>query len=264
MPPGARLRLRPPAIVVMSEPTIHASGCSAAPAPSGDRRPKLVLTDIEGTTTAIAFVKETLFPFAQAALDGFLAAQGREPAVAALLDEVRAAAPGNEPAVTLRRWMAEDVKATALKALQGMIWEAGYRDGRLQGHLWPDVAACLRTWAAGGVGLAVYSSGSVPAQKLLFGFSEAGDLNPLFAGFFDTRMGGKREAASYAAIVAELRLAPADILFLSDVAEELDAAAESGLATCQLVRAGDGTLPCQRHPQAANFPAVAARFGLPG
>ncbi len=238
--------------------TAPALGGSAAVAP-----PKLVLTDIEGTTTAIAFVKETLFPFAEAALDGFLATQGAAPAVAALLDEVRAAEPGAAPAATLRRWMAEDVKATPLKALQGMIWEAGYRDGRLKGHLWPDVAACLRGWAAGGVGLAVYSSGSVPAQKLLFGFSEAGDLNPLFQGFFDTRMGGKREAASYAAIAAELRLPAAEILFLSDVAEELDAAAASGLATCQLVRQGDGTVACPRHPQAVDFPAVAARFGLP-
>jgi enolase-phosphatase E1 len=225
--------------------------------------PRLVLTDIEGTTTAIAFVKETLFPFAQAALDDFLAGHRAAPEVAALLDQVRVAVPGVAPAETLRRWMADDVKATPLKALQGMIWDAGYRDGRLKGHLWPDVAACLRAWAAGGVALAVYSSGSVPAQQLLFGHSEAGDLTPLFAGFFDTRVGGKREAASYLAIAAALRLAPADILFLSDVAEELDAAAESGLATCQLVRAGDGTVACPRHAQAADFPGVAARFGLP-
>ena len=247
----------------MAGPMLHASGCLASPAPAGDHRPRLVLTDIEGTTTAIAFVKATLFPFAQAALDGFLATHGAAPEVAALLAEVRAAEPGAAPAATLRRWMAEDVKATPLKALQGMIWEAGYRDGRLQGHLWPDVAACLRAWAAGGVALAVYSSGSVPAQRLLFGFSQAGDLAPLFQGFFDTRIGAKREATSYAAIAAELRLPPAEILFLSDVAEELDAAAASGLATCQLVRAGDGTLPCPRHPQAVDFPAVAARFGLP-
>jgi enolase-phosphatase E1 len=111
--------------------------------------------------------------------------------------------------------------------------------------------------------LAVYSSGSVPAQQLLFGHSEAGDLTPLFSGFFDTRIGGKREAASYVAIAQALALAPAEILFLSDVAEELDAAAASGLATCQLVRAGDGTVACPRHPQAVDFPAVAARFGLP-
>ena len=219
---------------------------------------RLVLTDIEGTTSAIAFVKETLFPFAEAALEGFLAARGEEPAVAALLAEV----PGPDRVATLRAWMADDVKATPLKTLQGMIWEAGFRDGRLRGHLWPDVAPCLRAWHAAGLGLAVYSSGSVAAQKLLFGHSAAGDLLPLFAGFFDTRIGHKREAASYAAIATALGAAPADMLFLSDVAEELDAARESGLATCQLVRAGDGTLPAGRHPEAADFPAVAAAFGL--
>ncbi|MDN3567236.1 acireductone synthase [Paeniroseomonas aquatica] len=226
--------------------------------------PRAVLTDIEGTTTAIAFVKDRLFPFAAGALDGFLARHGTEPAVAAILAEVGAAAPGQPPAATLRRWMAEDSKATPLKALQGLIWRQGYEDGRLKGQLWPDVPACLRAWAAGGLRLAVYSSGSVGAQKLLFGHSEAGDLTPLFEGFFDTAVGGKREAASYAAIAAALALPPADILFLSDVAEELDAAAAAGLGCCQLVRAADGTLACGRHPAEPDFPGVARRFGLPG
>ena len=220
---------------------------------------RLVLTDIEGTTSAIAFVKETLFPFAEAALDGFVESRGDDPAVAAVMAEV----PGVDRVATLRDWMARDVKATPLKTLQGMIWEAGFRDGRLRGHLWPDVAPCLRAWQAGGVGLAVYSSGSVAAQKLLFGHSEAGDLLPLFSGFFDTRVGHKRDAASYAAIAAALGLPAEEILFLSDVAEELDAARDSGLATCQLVRAADGTQPAGRHAEAADFPAVAAGFGLP-
>jgi len=219
--------------------------------------------DIEGTTTAIAFVKDRLFPFAAAALDGFLAGHGTTPAVAAILDEVRAAAPGQPPAAVLRGWMAADSKATPLKTLQGLIWRQGYEDGRLKGQLWPDVAACLRAWAAAGVRLAVYSSGSVGAQTLLFGHSEAGDLTPLFSGFFDTRVGGKREAASYAAIARSMDLPPGDILFLSDVAEELDAAAAAGLRTCQLVRPADGTRPSGRHPEAADFPAVAERFGLP-
>lgn len=225
--------------------------------------PACVLTDIEGTTSAIAFVKETLFPFAAAELDAFLDARGDDPAVAAILAEVREAAPGEEPRAALHRWMAEDAKVTPLKTLQGLIWRAGYLDGRLKGHLWPDVAACLRAWASGGVRLAVYSSGSVAAQKLLFGHSAAGDLVPLFAGFFDTRVGGKREAASYAAIAAALGLPPGDILFLSDVAEELDAAAAAGMRTCQLVRAGDGTQASGRHAGAADFPTVARLHGLP-
>jgi enolase-phosphatase E1 len=218
-----------------------------------------VLTDIEGTTSAIAFVKETLFPFAEAALDGFLDAQGADPQVAAILAEV----PGPDPRATLRGWMAADAKVTPLKALQGLIWRAGFEDGRLRGHLWPDVPACLRAWSTAGLTLAVYSSGSVEAQRLLFRHSVAGDLEPLFAGFFDTRVGAKREAGSYAAIAAALGQAPGHILFLSDVAEELDAAASAGLLTCQLVRAADGTPPSARHPETADFPGVAARFGLP-
>lgn len=225
--------------------------------------PACVLTDIEGTTSAIAFVKETLFPFAEAELDAFLAARAGDPEVAAILAEARVAAPGEEPRATLRRWMEEDAKVTPLKSLQGLIWRAGYLDGRLKGHLWPDVAPCLRAWAKAGLRLAVYSSGSVEAQRLLFGHSVAGDLTPLFAGFFDTRVGGKREAASYAAIATGLRLPPAEILFLSDVAEELDAAAGAGLRTCQLVRAEDGTRPSGRHAEAADFPAVARLHGLP-
>jgi enolase-phosphatase E1 len=222
--------------------------------------PKAVLLDIEGTTTSIAFVKDRLFPFAAAALDGFLAGHAQDPAVAAILAEV----PGADKAATLRGWMEADAKATPLKALQGLIWRQGYADGQLKGHLWPDVAGCLRAWAAAGVTLAVYSSGSVEAQRDLFGHSEAGDLTPLLAGFFDTRIGAKREAASYAAIAAALRQPPGEILFLSDVAEELDAARTAGLLTCQLVRPADGTRPAGRHPEAADFPAVAARFGLPG
>jgi enolase-phosphatase E1 len=225
--------------------------------------PACILTDIEGTTTAIAFVKETLFPFAAAELDAFLDAHADDAAVTATLAEVRAAAPGEDPRAALRRWMAEDAKVTPLKTLQGLIWRAGYLDGRLKGHLWPDVAPCLRAWAAAGLRLAVYSSGSVGAQKLLFGHTEAGDLTPLFAGFFDTTVGGKRDAAAYATIAAGLHLPAGDVLFLSDVVEELDAAAAAGLRTCQLVRAGDGTLPAGRHPEAADFPAVARLFGLP-
>lgn len=226
-------------------------------------RPTAILTDIEGTTSAIAFVKDRLFPFAAAALDGFLAERVKDPVVAALLDEVAALAPDQPPAETLRGWMAADAKVTPLKTLQGMIWQEGFLDGRLKGHLWPDVAPCLRAWAEAGVGLHVYSSGSVAAQKLLFGHSEAGDLTPLFGGFFDTKVGGKREAASYAAIAGELGLPPGEILFLSDIAEECDAATAAGMRVCRLVRAADGTLPGSRHAEVADFFAVAEAFGLP-
>jgi enolase-phosphatase E1 len=224
---------------------------------------RLVVTDIEGTTSPIAFVHQVLFPFAAAELAQFLAARREDPAVAAVLADVAARAPGEPPEAALRRWMAADEKITPLKTLQGMIWEAGFRDGRLRGRLWPDVAPHLRAWHAAGVRLAVFSSGSVAAQKLLFGFSEAGDLAPLFAGFFDTTTGAKREAASYRAILDALSAAPRESLFLSDVEAELDAAASAGMAACQLARAADGTRPGSRHPVAGDFAAVAARFGLP-
>lgn len=226
--------------------------------------PSAILTDIEGTTSAIAFVKETLFPYAERALDGFLDAHAEEAEVAACLREAaRLANPGEDVRQALRRWMAEDAKIGPLKTLQGLIWRGGFQGGEIEGHLWPDVAPCLRAWARAGLYLAVYSSGSVAAQKLLFGHSTAGDLVPLFGGFFDTAVGGKREAASYAAIAQGLHRPPQEILFLSDIAEELDAAAHAGLSVCQLVRPRDGTVPCPRHPQAPDFPAVAALFGLP-
>ncbi|MBE9606438.1 acireductone synthase [Acetobacteraceae bacterium H6797] len=226
-------------------------------------RPTAILTDIEGTTSAIAFVKDTLFPYAASALDEFLAKRVNDPAVKEILAQVEELVPGEAPATALRQWMAADAKVTPLKTLQGLIWEEGYRSGALKSHTWPDVIDCLKAWSAGGLRLAVYSSGSVAAQKLLFGHSEAGDLTPLFSSFFDTRIGGKREAASYAAIAKALAVPAGEILFLSDVAEELDAAKASGLQVCQLVRAEDGTKPSGRHPEAKDFPAVTAQFGLP-
>lgn len=211
-----------------------------------------VLTDIEGTTTAIAFVHRSLFPYAASALEGFLARHGDEQEVIAALAEV----PGEDKLAQLRAWMAADAKVTPLKQLQGLIWREGYKAGELKGHLWPDVAEALRGWHARGLHLAIYSSGSEEAQRLLVRHSEAGDLEPLFEGFFDTRMGMKREAPSYARIAEAWGADPARILFLSDVAEELDAAHAAGLATCQLVRAEDGTRPSGRHPEAADFQEV--------
>lgn len=212
-----------------------------------------ILSDIEGTTTAIAFVHRSLFPYAASALEDFLARRGDDPEIAAILAEV----PGDK-LTTLRGWMATDAKITPLKALQGLIWAQGYADGALRGHLWPDVAENLRAWHGRGLHLAIYSSGSEAAQRLLFRHSEAGDLEPLFEGFFDTRMGAKREAVSYSRIAQSWGAAPSAILFLSDIGEELDAARVAGLATCQLVRAEDGTRASGRHPEAGDFKAVDA------
>ncbi|MBV9654570.1 MAG: acireductone synthase [Acetobacteraceae bacterium] len=221
-----------------------------------------ILTDIEGTTTPIAFVHRTLFPFARTRMAAFIATHRTEPEVAAALAETEKLAPGRAPLDTLLGWMDQDAKVMPLKALQGLIWRDGYAAGELQSELYPDVAPALRRWHAGGLRLAVYSSGSVGAQRLLFGHAPEGDLTPLFAGFFDTATGAKREAASYGAIARALDLGPGTLLFLSDVEAELDAAMAAGLATCQLVRPADGTVASSRHQTAADFAAVSNRFGL--
>lgn len=219
---------------------------------------RAVLTDIEGTTSAVSFVFEVLFPYARAHLPDFVRAHAAEPAVAAQVEAVRA--ESGEPQASLERvveilleWLDADRKATPLKALQGMVWERGYQAGALRGHVYPDAVEALRAWHAQGLALYVYSSGSVQAQKLIFGCSEAGDLTPLFSGYFDTTSGPKREAASYLRIATAIGLPPGEILFLSDVVQELDAARAAGMVTGGLARDG-GTLP--GHPVHASFATI--------
>jgi enolase-phosphatase E1 len=202
---------------------------------------KAVLTDIEGTTSAVSFVYDVLFPYAANALPGFIRAHHAEPDVAAQLAAVRTEA--NEPSAGLDEivaillgWIAEDRKATPLKALQGMVWRQGYEAGELKGHVYPDAVEALKRWHEQGYRLYVYSSGSIQAQKLIFGCSEAGDLSGLFSGYFDTTTGPKREAASYQRIGSAIGLACENVLFLSDVAAELDAARDAGMRTCGLAR----------------------------
>lgn len=208
---------------------------------------RAILTDIEGTTSSISFVKDVLFPYSRRALPGFVAARGREPAVRKWLDTVATECGGMcEDAMiveVLQGWIDEDRKHTALKALQGMIWADGYRSADFTSHMYPDAAPALRRWKDAGLPLYVYSSGSVPAQRLLFGHSDAGDLTGLFSGWFDTEVGGKREADSYRRIAESIGLPAAEILFLSDVVEELDAAREAGLSTVLLDRRDDYPQP---------------------
>jgi enolase-phosphatase E1 len=214
-----------------------------------------ILTDIEGTTTPITFVHQVLFPYARSRLAAFVREHAEDPVLAEV------------PAPRLQMlldWMDRDEKITALKTIQGMIWRAGYAAGEIQGAVYPDVGPGLRRWARAGLRLFVYSSGSVAAQKLLFRHSVEGDFSGLFQGYFDTTVGPKRAAASYAAIARGVNVTPAEFLFLSDVEAELDAAAEAGLATCQLVREADGTQASARHATAADFTEVARKFGLPG
>ena len=150
----------------------------------------------------------------------------------------------------LQGWIDEDRKHTALKALQGMIWADGYRNAAFSAHIYPDAAPALRQWHAAGLPLYVYSSGSVPAQRLFFGHSAAGDLTPLFAGWFDTEVGGKREADSYRHIAGAIGRPAGQILFLSDLVEELDAARDAGLQTVLVDRRED--YPQPRHGDATH------------
>lgn len=219
---------------------------------------KAILTDIEGTTSAVSFVFDVLFPYAARHLPGFVSEHATEPAVAEQVEAVRR--ESGEPEASVERvvailleWIAEDRKATPLKALQGMVWEQGYRAGQLKGHVYPDAVEALRRWHAEGYRLYVYSSGSIQAQKLIFGCSEAGDLSPLFSGYFDTTSGPKREAGSYRRIVEAIGLPAEEVLFLSDVVQELDAAREAGLPTVGLAREG-GELA--GHPTVASFAVI--------
>ena len=213
------------------------------------KRPQFILTDIEGTTSSISFVAEELFPYFRENISDLLALKDRLVVKEALEETVQLAqsedgeilSTDQEIIDKLYRWSLEDRKITPLKTLQGVLWDAGYRDGELKGHVYPEVAANLKNWKEQGINLGVFSSGSVPAQKLIFGYSIAGDLTPYFSYYFDTNTGGKREVTTYAKIAEELNLDPSGILFLSDIEEELLAADTNGYQTVQLAR--DGMTP---------------------
>ena len=224
--------------------------------------PRAILTDIEGTTSSISFVKDVLFPYAREHLRAYVENHANDPEVGHWLSEAAREAELDEAdtesiITTLIHWIDIDRKATPLKALQGMIWKDGYTSGAYRAHMYPEVADCLRAWHQQGIRLYVYSSGSVPAQKLLFGYSEASDLSDLFSGWFDTRAGHKRETASYRAIAETIGLPANDILFLSDIIEELDAAAEAGMRTTQLCRPPTACRAGGRHPCVADFEVIA-------
>jgi enolase-phosphatase E1 len=221
----------------------------------------VILTDIEGTTSSISFVKDVLFPYARLHMREFVAEHGNEPDVRHWLDVVRNEAQLEHDdldgvVTTLQRWIDEDRKHTALKALQGMIWQHGYESGDYHAHVYAEVPARLRAWQAQGLSLYVYSSGSVAAQKLLFRHTDAGDLSPLFSGYFDTEVGAKRESASYSRIAEAIGKPATSILFLSDIVEELDAAQSAGMATTWLCRAPLACPADARHVCVTDFDAV--------
>jgi enolase-phosphatase E1 len=232
-----------------------------------------VVLDIEGTTTPISFVYDVLFPYARTHLRSFLETHGPSGLLAevdAQLREEHAAdvARGDSPpplpadmsrgnAVDLEpyvRWLMDrDRKSTGLKLLQGMIWQRGFADGTLRGELFPDVAPALERWRSSSIDVAIYSSGSVLAQRLIFGNTEAGDLTPRISQFFDATIGPKRSAASYRYIASELHVAPNELLFLSDVHAELSAARTAGLQALLCVRPGNPEPPREDEKTVESF-----------
>lgn len=216
--------------------------------------PRVYLLDVEGTVAPLSLVSEQLFPYARVHLADFLKQNLQQRDIQSdlklLAEENRAELNENSPTfgIEIRNelharayllWLMDcDRKSTALKSLQGKIWKAGFESGELKGTLFADVPAAFARWAGQGR-VAIYSSGSVEAQRLLFRYSTQGDLTPLIAGYFDTRSGPKTESASYTAIAAELRIEPEEVLFFSDVARELDAARAAGCQTRLAVRPGN-------------------------
>ncbi len=225
--------------------------------------------DIEGTTTPIAFVHQVLFPYARARVHDYLQQHADDPAVRADVALLRAEYAAESPPPDLPGWnpeayvywlMDRDRKSTGLKALQGRIWEDGYRAGELRGkgEVYPDVRPALERWRRSGKTIAIFSSGSIQAQRNLFANTTTGDLSPFLSGYFDTTTGPKREAQSYRRIAATLRQEPRDMLFISDVPAELDAARETGMRTTLCVR-GDLSPedPDTGHPRIRSFAELA-------
>ena len=233
-----------------------------------------ILLDIEGTTSSVSFVYDVMFPFVRRELKDYLAKQWGDPALTQAVETIAADAghpsfdawmkeTGGEidAQVLVRqevsRLMDNDVKATGLKTLQGLVWKSGFASGELQAHVYDDVPAALAAWQTAGLDIRIYSSGSIAAQKLFFGHTVAGNLLDHFRGHYDTTTGGKKEAASYQAIAAAYQVEPSALLFLSDVVAELDAAREAGFQTGLALRPGNTpATPGHGHAEIRQFDQV--------
>ncbi len=212
-----------------------------------------IVLDVEGTTSSIAFVYDVLFPFARQRLAEFLVGHWADPAVAdlaaSIIHEAGAPAENSAPpqgpfspsqgASAALELMNRDAKFGPLKDLQGRIWRSGFESGELVAHVFEDVPAALEAWSGSGLDVRIYSSGSIEAQKLFFAHTFRGDLTPFLRGHYDTTTGPKREAASYRQIAADMDLQPRQVLFVSDIGEELDAARQAGMMTALADRPGN-------------------------
>jgi enolase-phosphatase E1 len=218
--------------------------------------PGAFLLDVEGTTTPVDFVYRVLFPYARDRFHRFLADSRADAEVAAEVrglseEHRRDVSAGLKPPAwedtpegitAYAHWLMDrDRKTTALKALQGRIWQIGFHARELQASVYDDVVRALARWQAAGRPAAIYSSGSVRAQQLLFAHTQAGDLTPRLSAYFDTTSGFKTEPESYRRIAEALGRPPGAILFVSDVGAELDAALAAGLQTALCTRSD--TLP---------------------
>ncbi|PHS02593.1 MAG: acireductone synthase [Blastopirellula sp.] len=236
---------------------------------------KAILLDIEGTTSSVSFVYDVMFPFVRRELAGYLKSAWGNEGLAPVLDMIAvdagaadfaswSAGDADDAAKQLRvqteieRLMDGDIKATGLKQLQGKIWKSGFDSGELVADIFDDVPPALVKWNQQNLDVRIYSSGSIAAQKMFFGHTRQGDLLANFQGHYDTTTGGKKEAPSYQAIAADYPLAPSEILFLSDVVAELDAAQEAGMQTGLCLREGNKPVePGHGHAEITSFDQVA-------
>jgi len=216
---------------------------------------KAILLDIEGTIAPLSFVKEVMFPYSKKRIKKFLEENRENPKVKKIILEVQKLEGRElsfeETAELFERWIDEDRKVTPLKELQGHIWEEGFKSGELRAPLYEDAYEKIKEWKEKGIPVYIYSSGSVKAQELFFGHSVYGDIRNLFSGFFDTKIGSKKEKSSYEKIAKEIGLSPEEILFISDNPDELKAAKEAGMKVIQSVR--EGVEPSEEFEKITSF-----------
>jgi len=253
---------------------LHGAGLHTAPDCVALKGVRAVLLDIEGTTTPVEFVHQTLFGYARARARELLEQHWNEPEIREDVTRLRAehAAESSQSATSpppppwrdditsvadYVYWLMDrDRKSTGLKSLQGKIWEEGYRTGELRGEIYPDVPPAFDRWRRQGVAIAIFSSGSIQAQRSLFGNTSSGDLTGFITAYFDTTTGPKTAPTSYGRIAAALGHSPFEVLFLSDVASELDAARAAGMRTTLCVRTPGTALPAGPHPVIRGFDEV--------
>jgi enolase-phosphatase E1 len=219
---------------------------------------QVVLCDIEGTTSSLSFVQDVLFPLSYDRMEGFINQNWSSDLIRQEIQQIKSKTGNADPdevIKTLRSWIKEDRKESPLKSIQGKIWKDAFESGKIQGHVYQDVPRNFRKWGNSGIRICIFSSGSIEAQKLLFRYSEAGDLSQFISAYFDTTTGPKKESSSYKTIATELSLPAADILFLSDIQSELDAARTAGMQTTQMLRQGV-TPNSSSHQTVASFDEI--------